>query len=248
MQSRQIAMFNFKSCVAVTLMGTTLILAACTNRSEREIYQEKYGAVTVSSLSEYKSLVQEDSNRALVDLRSYVPDAVFEIRYATDDNFMGEPVYRRPGAFLRKPAADALRAVQAEFADAGYGLKIWDAYRPYRVTVTFYERVQDSTFAASPYTGSKHNRGCAIDLTLVNKVTGEELAMPTAYDAFVPKAHAEFNDLPKDVLRNRMLLIRAMAKHGFTVYADEWWHFDFNDWQQYPLMDLEFEEIESANF
>src|SRR5690606_28266679 len=171
-----------------------------------------------------------------------------DVVYATSRNFMGEPVYTSPGAYLRRPAAVALQAVQAELAAQGYGLKVWDAYRPYRVTVAFYEQVLDSTFAASPYTGSKHNRGCAVDLTLVNKATGEELAMPTPFDEFTTKAHVDFNDLPEEVLRNRELLIQTMAKHGFSVYADEWWHFDFTDWEQYELIDLEFEELESVSF
>lgn len=227
-------------------MLTILIAGACTQKSPKEIYREKYGAPTISSLADYEDQVKANSNRALVDLRSYVPDAVFEIRYATADNFMGEPFYTQPGAYLRKPAAEALRAIQSELATQGYGLKIWDAYRPYRVTVAFYERIQDSTFTASPYTGSKHNRGCAVDLTLIDVSTGKELAMPTEHDAFVAAAHSEYKDLPEEVLRNRGLLIEAMEKHGFTVYPDEWWHFDLDDWEKYDLMDLEFEELESS--
>src|SRR5690606_31842704 len=111
--------------------------------------------------------------------------------------------------------AEALGAVEAELATMGYGLKIWDAYRPYRVTVEFYEHVQDSTFAASPYTGSKHNRGCAVDLTLIDKATGEELAMPTPFDEFSARAHVAYNDLPTEVIANRDLLIQAMSNHGF---------------------------------
>ncbi|WP_262247328.1 M15 family metallopeptidase [Parapedobacter soli] len=241
--------FNLKSQVLQPLVASIFLMgAACAPQSPKQVYQEKYGAPTVSTVAEYREHVEQDPNRELVDLRSYLPDAVFDVVYATADNFMGKPVYTKPGAYLRKPAAEALQAVGAELATMGYGLKIWDAYRPYRVTVEFYEHVLDSTFAASPYTGSKHNRGCAVDLTLIDKATGEELAMPTPFDEFTPKAHVEYNDLPEEVLRNRELLIQAMAKHGFAVYADEWWHFDFHDWEQYSLMDLEFEELESAGF
>ena len=219
------------------------IFSACSNPSPKQVYQQKYGAATVSTVAAYQDQVRENPDRELVDLRSYLPDAVFDVVYATADNFMEKPVYSQPGAYLRKPAAEALKAVEAELNSMDLGLKIWDAYRPYRVTVAFYEHVLDSTFAASPYTGSKHNRGCAVDLTLIDKTTGEELAMPTPFDAFLPQAHVEYNDLPEDVLKNRELLITTMAKHGFNVYADEWWHFDYKDWEQYDLMDLEFEEL-----
>lgn len=223
-------------------------LLACSSQTTKEAYERKYGAPTVSSVSEYRVQVMQNPERELVDLRSYLPDAVFDIAYATSDNFMGKPVYTQPGAYLRKPAAEALRAVAAELDTMGYGLKIWDAYRPYRVTVEFYEHVMDSTFTASPYTGSKHNRGCAVDLTLVDKATGEELAMPTPFDEFTAKAHVDFSDLPEMVLKNRKLLIETMTKHGFAVYPDEWWHFDFKDWEHCSLMDLEFEELSTLNF
>ncbi len=225
-----------------------LAVCSCAPSTPKEAYQQKYGASTVSTVEEYRRQVAQHPDRELVDLRAYLPDAAFDVVYATAENFMGTPVYKSPGAYLRKPAAEALRAVQAELAEMGYGLKIWDAYRPYRVTVEFYEHVLDSTFAASPYTGSKHNRGCAVDLTLIDKSTGEELAMPTPFDEFTAQAHVGFSDLPEEVLRNRERLIKAMANHGFSVYADEWWHFDFHDWERYELMDLEFEELESVSF
>ncbi|HWK56822.1 MAG TPA: M15 family metallopeptidase [Parapedobacter sp.] len=239
-------MITLKFHVLQPLVAAVFLAVSCAPPSPKEAYQQKYGAPTVSTVEEYRRQVAQNPDRELVDLRAYLPDAVFDVVYATSRNFMGEPVYTSPGAYLCRPAAVALQAVQAELAEMGYGLKIWDAYRPYRVTVAFYEHVLDSTFAASPYTGSKHNRGCAVDLTLIDKATGEELAMPTLFDEFTPKAHVDFSDLPAAVLQNRELLIRTMASHGFTVYADEWWHFDFRDWEQYGLMDLEFEELESA--
>lgn len=240
-------MLQLKLLKPKIVFALAALFVACAQQTPKEAYEQKYGAPTVSSISEYEDQVAQNPEHELVDLHSSLSDAVFDLVYATSDNFMGKPVYTKPVAYLRKPAAEALRAVGAELATMGYGLKIWDAYRPYRVTVEFYEHVLDSTFAASPYTGSKHNRGCAVDLTLVDKATGEELAMPTPFDEFTPKAHVAYSDLPEEVLRNRELLIRTMAKHGFDVYADEWWHFDFQDWEQYSLMDLEFEELESAN-
>ncbi len=240
-------MLQLKFSIPQAVFALAVVFLACTPQSSKEAYEQKYGAPTVSSVSEYRGQVAQNPARELVDLGVYLEESVFDLVYATSDNFMGRPVYTKPVAYLRKPAAEALRAVEAELATMGYGLKIWDAYRPYRVTVEFYEHVLDSTFAASPYTGSKHNRGCAVDLTLIDKATGEELAMPTPFDEFTPRAHVEYTDLPDDVLRNRELLVQTMAKHGFNVYADEWWHFDFQDWDQYSLMDLEFEELEGAN-
>lgn len=228
------------------LVFALLVVAACSSPSPKEVYNRKYGAPTVSTIAEYQDQVNANADHELVDLRTYLPDAVFDLVYATANNFMEKPVYRTPAAYLRKPAAEAMREVEAELGAMGYGLKIWDAYRPYRVTVEFYEHVLDSTFAASPYTGSKHNRGCAIDLTLFDKATGEELAMPTPFDEFTPRAHIDYDDLAEDVRHNRDLLIRVMAKYGFSVYPDEWWHFDFQDWDQYSLMDLEFEELDTA--
>jgi len=230
-------------CLAVAVLASG---SACQSPSSKSVYQQKYGVKPVSTIEAYQKRVSEDANQALVNLRQFVSDAVFDIVYATSSNFMGRPVYHQAGAYLRLPAARALRAVQQELDSLGYGLKIWDGYRPYRVTVDFYEYVQDSTFAASPYTGSRHNRGCAIDVTLINKATGEEIAMPTLFDEFVPEAHVSFVDLPEEVLQNRELLIGVMAKHGFRVYEPEWWHYDFEGWEQYDLLDLEFEELASV--
>src|SRR5690606_11590550 len=116
---------------------------------------------------------------------------------------------------------------QAELKPLGYGLKIYDGYRPYDVTVAFYEAFRDTVFVASPYTGSRHNRGCAVDLTLIDLKTGKELEMPTPYDSFTKEAHAEYRDIPATAFKNRELLQRVMLKHGFRIYPDEWWHFDF---------------------
>ena len=124
------------------------------------------------------------------------------------------------------------------------GLKIFDAYRPYRVTIIFYEKVKDTVFVASPYRGSRHNRGAAVDLTLINLRSGRELKMPTAFDDFTKKAHANYSKLPRSVIRNRELLKSVMLKNGFEVYADEWWHYDYKGWRDHPVLDLSFEELE----
>ena len=153
-------------------------------------------------------------------------------------------MYRTPAAFLRLPAAQALLAIEQQLRPMGYGLKVYDGYRPYKVTVAFYEAYHDTTFVASPYTGSRHNRGCAVDLTLIDLRTGKELFMPTPYDAFTKQASATWTDgLSEQALSNRKLLQDVMLQHGFVIYPSEWWHFDFAGWQNYPVTDISFEDL-----
>ena len=205
----------------------------------------KYGLKTISSLSDYKQQVSADPRQAIVPLDKYIPGIRLDIRYATSNNIMHRPMYRTAAAFLRLPAAEALKDIQQELKPLGYGLKIYDGYRPYSVTVAFYEAYHDSNFVASPYTGSRHNRGCAVDLTLIDLQTGKELDMPTPYDDFTEKASATYKDLPEHAQKNRKLLQDVMLKHGFVIYPSEWWHFDFEGWKAYPVMDLTFEELMS---
>ncbi len=153
-------------------------------------------------------------------------------------------MYHTPAAFLRLPAAQALLAVEQELKPLGYGLKIYDGYRPYRVTVAFYEAWHDTNFVASPYTGSRHNRGCAVDLTLINLSTGKELTMPTPYDAFTKQAAATWTEgLSKEAIDNKLRLQDVMLKHGYFIFPSEWWHFDFAGWEDYPVTDITFEDL-----
>jgi D-alanyl-D-alanine dipeptidase len=149
--------------------------------------QYKYG-LTPMRYDQYLESVKRDPSKELVDLEKHIPGIVLDIRYATTNNFTGEKIYDIPKAYARKPVADALKRVQQDLSANGLGLKIFDGYRPYRATVKFYEVYRDTTYVASPYRGSRHNRGCAIDLTLIDLKTGEELKMPTGYDAFTRDA------------------------------------------------------------
>lgn len=206
-----------------------------------------YNLPIVGTAALYEQLVAQDSRQELVKLTDFIPGLVLDIRYATSKNLAGAPVYTMATAYARKPVAEALKAIQEELKPLGLGLKIFDGYRPYRVTVQFYEKVKDTVFVASPRRGSRHNRGCAIDLTLIRLKDGNELAMPTEYDAFTPKAHTDYAGLPEKVKQNRELLKQAMLRHGFQVYPDEWWHFDFKEWANYPLTDLSFEELQALS-
>jgi D-alanyl-D-alanine dipeptidase len=215
-----------------------LILSAVPARA-----QYPYGLKVISAISTYDSLVAADSNQALVELDKRIPDLKLDIKYASSDNLMGKPVYQLAQAFLRRPAAIALLAVQKDLKAYGYGLMIFDGYRPYRATVAFYEKFRDSTYVASPYTGSRHNRGCAVDLTLYDLHTEKPLAMPTRFDSFDKQAWASYPKLSQTVLKNRKLLQDVMLRHGFNIYPYEWWHFDYAGWKQFPLMDIPFEQL-----
>jgi len=205
--------------------------------------QYKYGLQPVT-LIKYKEQSKADPNLQLIDLEKFIPDVVLDIRYATTNNFTKEKIYNQPRAFAIKPVAEALKRAQLEFNKRGLGIKIFDAYRPYAATVKFYEVYPDTTFVASPYRGSRHNRGCAIDMTLIDLKTGKELKMPTGYDAFVREARPDFPIKDEEVKKNRTLLIEVMNKQGFRVNSAEWWHFDFRGYQKYPVLDIAFEELE----
>ncbi len=205
--------------------------------------QYRYG-LTPATYADYQEQVKKNPDKELVDLEKFIPGIVLDIRYATTNNFTGEQIYNLPRAYARKPVAEALKRAQKEFARHGVGIKIYDAYRPYRATVKFYEVYRDTTYVASPYKGSRHNRGCAIDMTLVDLNTGNELKMPTAYDAFTRDAWPSTPVNDPLVRKNRDLLISVMHKHGFKVNASEWWHFDFTGWEKFEILDIAFEELE----
>ncbi|MBL7857887.1 MAG: M15 family metallopeptidase [Cyclobacteriaceae bacterium] len=205
--------------------------------------QNPYGLKT-TDYKAYQESVRENPAKQLLDLKKFIPDLVLDIRYATTNNFTGEKIYNLPRAYARKPVAEALKKVQTELAPMGFGIKIFDAYRPYKATMKFYEVYRDTTYVASPYRGSRHNRGCALDLTLINLKTGEELKMPTGYDSFKKEAWPSTPVQNPEIRKNRTLLITTMEKHGFKVNSSEWWHFDFVGWKNYEVMDIDFEELE----
>lgn len=205
--------------------------------------QYKYGLTPVTHAA-YLEQVKQNPNSELINLEKYIPGIVTDIRYATTNNFTKEKIYNMPRAYARKPVAEALKKAQEEFNKQGVGIKIFDAYRPYGATVKFYEVYRDTNFVASPYRGSRHNRGCAIDMTLIDLKTGKELKMPTGYDAFVKEARPTYPVTDPEVKKNRALIINVMSKYGFNVNASEWWHFDFQGYRAYSVLDISFEELE----
>ena len=218
-----------------------ILLFFITSRAQTN--PNEYGLYVINNIETYNTLVEKDSNKLLVDIEKYITGIVLDIRYATNSNFVGEAVYNIPRAYTRLPVAKALKKVQNELMKENLGLKIFDAYRPYSVTVKFYYKVKDTNFVASPKKGSRHNRGCAVDLTIIDLKTGKEIEMPTEYDDFTEKASHNFKDLPENVLKNRQKLKEIITKNGFKVFTTEWWHYDFNGWENYELMDISFEEL-----
>jgi D-alanyl-D-alanine dipeptidase len=193
---------------------------------------------------QYELSIEGNPSKELVDLKEYIPSVVLDIRYATENNFTGEKIYTLAKAYARRPVAEALKQAQATFATYNVGIKIYDAYRPYSATVKFYEVYRDTTYVASPYRGSRHNRGCAIDMTLIDLKTGEELKMPTDFDSFRKEAWPSTPISDSVVKKNRDLIISVMSKHGFKVNSSEWWHFDFKGWDKFDVLDIDFEELE----
>jgi zinc D-Ala-D-Ala dipeptidase len=203
-----------------------------------------YGLDIINSLEAYSKTVEADSSNLLVDLEKHIPGVVLDIRYATENNFTGKKIYTAPKAWLRRAAADSLLKIQQILSQKGLGIKVFDAYRPYAGTLYFYEVYGDTTFVAAPWKGSIHNRGGAVDLTLINLATGEELAMPTPFDEFSEKASYHYKELPPEVLANRDKLLKVMTENGFTFYEYEWWHFNIKGRDKYSLMDISFEDLE----
>lgn len=227
--------------ISTILLMALTIISSCKPTPTKNKYG--YPLSINSDYSVYLNEIKADSNKTLVEIKDRIPNIVLDIRYATENNFLKKVFYKQAKAFARLPVVKALEQVQTELNAQGIGVKIYDSYRPYAITVQFYESFPDSMYVASPWTGSKHNRGCALDMTLVDLKTGTELAMPTPYDSSVKESWADAPVKDDTALKNRELMKSVMAKYGFTVDTHEWWHYNFNGWQDYPLMDMSFEEL-----
>lgn len=180
----------------------------------------------------------------LIELIKLEPTIKLDIRYATDDNFVGRRVYPEARAFLQKPAAKAVVRVHKKLQKQGLGLVIFDGYRPWAITKLFWEVTPEDKrkFVANPERGSKHNRGCAVDLSIFDLKTGALLPMPSAYDEFTERASPNYSGGTEEETRNRELLRKLMDDAGFTVNPNEWWHFDYKNWEDYAIYDISFAE------
>jgi D-alanyl-D-alanine dipeptidase len=185
----------------------------------------------------------------LVELATLDPAIHLDIRYASEKNFLSTPVYTQARAFMQHPSAEALVRVLHKLQPLGYGLVIHDAYRPWYVTKIFWDATppEGKIFVANPQEGSKHNRGCAVDLTLYDLATGQAIEMPGLYDEMSPRSFPNFPGGTSLQRWHRDLLRRAMESEGFTVNEDEWWHFDYKDWKQYGILNVPFEKMGTAD-
>lgn len=176
----------------------------------------------------------------LVDIKTIAPTIQIDLRYATNNNFLKRAVYpRQARCLLRLTVAQQLAQVQNDLRAQGLRLKVWDCYRPLSVQRQMWAILPDSNYVANPAKGSRHNRGAAVEVTLVD-TQGKELEMPTAFDDFSDRAAQDYPGGTATSRRNRQRLRSAMENRGFTAIATEWWHFDGAGWQQFPILDQQF--------
>ncbi|MBM3808940.1 MAG: M15 family metallopeptidase [Acidimicrobiia bacterium] len=220
-------------------LAVSLVLAASFDVSS--------GFVASARLAQDRPPIDANATRRpdLVELVTLDSTIKLDIRYAGTNNFLGKPVYKESRAFLQRPAAMALLQAHRDLAKSGYGLLIHDGYRPWAITKLFWDMTSGSQreFVADPRTGSKHNRGAAVDLTLYDLNTGRAVEMPGGYDEMTERSYPDYQGGTAEQRQRRDLLRRAMESHGFTVEPNEWWHFNFKDWQLYPILDIAFSDI-----
>lgn len=191
------------------------------------------------------ALSPSDPNR-LVELVKLDPTIRLDMRYATANNFTGRVLYDEARAFLTAAAAQAVVRASAAARAEGFGLTIYDAYRPWRVTKQLWDATPvgpKKDYVANPKRGSKHNRGCAVDLTLHDLKTGGLVEMPTEFDDFSEKAHRDYAGVSATAIANRARLQRYLEAEGFVGLSNEWWHFDYTGWEKYPVMDVPFDQL-----
>lgn len=207
----------------------------------------KYGLPVITKSNDFKATITKDENKAMLDIRN-IPGVVADLAYVKANNFMKKPLYPyTTTTYLRKPAVMALIEVQKELKEKGAGIKIWDGYRPYSITELMWEPIKDERYVANPARGSGHNRGIAVDLTLIDLNTKEELNMGTGFDHFSDTAHHSFKSLSNDVLANRQLLLSVMKRHGFLSLETEWWHYYLPDSNNFELLDISFKTLAKLN-
>jgi D-alanyl-D-alanine dipeptidase len=231
----------YQNSFLLTITCSFLLIYSSFSQTSIIVPKKVNGLQVVDNKELFLKTVQADSNKRMVSLKSLIPSAGMELRYATNDNFMHKKMYNRKtkATYLRLPAAKALLQVQQELNAKGYGIKIFDAYRPYSVTEKFWELVHDERYVADPKKGSGHNRGIAVDLTIIDLTTKKELDMGTGFDNFTDSAHQDFSALPETVLANRKLLKETMEKYGFKLFETEWWHYSWPNPEKYEILDLD---------
>ncbi len=212
---------------------------AASNDSLPNIYHLK----VLNQPSEMKASITTSELNKMVDIKRIIPDIKLELTYTTSENFMHAVLYApTTTTFLRLPAALALKKVQDALQKENLSLKIWDAYRPYSVTLKMWDLIHDDRYVADPAKGSGHNRGIAVDLTIVSLKDGKELDMGTGFDNFTDSAHQDYTKLSEDVLKNRKLLRNLMVENGFAIFPTEWWHYYYSE-GQFDILDFSFDDL-----
>jgi D-alanyl-D-alanine dipeptidase len=229
----------------------TIFISVLSNRkpvAAQSNVVNKYGLTVIKDTKILQKEISLDSNKKMIDLLTLIPELKLDLKYATVHNFMHQKLYPPTHTtFLRKPAAEALKIIEEELKEQHLALKIFDAYRPYSITEKMWEKVKDDRYAADPAKGSGHNRGVAVDLTLIDLQTGKELDMGTGFDNFTDSAHADFTNLPPEVLQNRKTLRKVMEKYGFIQLTTEWWHYYLPNSSSYELLDISFRDLKKMN-
>ena len=206
----------------------------------------KTAAKFVNDKDSLRQEIKNEPNKNLVNLQKLIPGLLVDMPYATPNNFTKTILYYHPVLYMRVAPAAALQKVQAELKKQGLELKIFDAFRPFSVTCHMWKLVKDKRYVANPREGSFHNRGLAVDLTIVDMKTHKELNMGTGFDNFTDSAHHTFTQLPAEVLKNRELLKGVMHKYGFTIFPTEWWHYHWrHNSDDYEVIDLSFDDLKA---
>jgi D-alanyl-D-alanine dipeptidase len=238
---------SYSTGLLTAFLSLSLLASALAQTTTYDLPKSKYGLPVVNDVTIYKKIVAADPDNELVDMRQILPSAQFDVTYADTTNFLKRKLYPTADVFMRKPAALAIRQASENLKKQGFGLLLFDGYRPYAITVLFYEEHGDTTFVADPRKGSKHNRGMAIDLSLFDLKTGKRLSMPSGYDESTPRAYHNYMDSDSASLAHRAILRSAMEQVGFSIFPWEWWHYDFKGWESCFTYDLSHETIRKAN-
>lgn len=203
----------------------------------------------VRKRSLFQNKISEGKEEPLIELKKMIPSIQYDLRYSSAQNFTGRSLYPPSThyTFLRYSAARALQSAAEDLSKQGLGIVVWDAYRPYRVTVKFWKLIHDERYVANPSKGSGHNRGIAIDLTLYDLKSGNRLDMPTDFDDFSDKAHHGYSNLSVLQIKNREILKSTMEKYHFLSFDTEWWHYSWPDPKKYSILDLSFDELSKLN-
>jgi len=201
--------------------------------------------LTIQGLDLFKADIASNPSLTMFDITKFVSGVQIDLKYASKLNFTGKRMYpaNTMTSYLRSDVTQALATISDELKKQDLGLLIWDAYRPYDVTVRFWELIHDERYVANPQKGSGHNRGIAVDLSLYRISDGKELYMPTGFDDFSEKAHHGYMQLDKEQIQNRELLLNIMEKYGFRRFTTEWWHYSWPEAEKFPILNLTFKQL-----